>query len=702
MIEGMRWLCVILTALALSVSIWADGPDDSYVQAYQLIQEADTFGSSGQTDLAKNKYGEAQAILKKLQTIYPDWNALAVKFRLNYIDDRLAGKAPPPSAGSPATPAARTTPGVSTRPAPKPAPSRPDTVKTPDPRDAEIAGLNERVAKLTSDNAVLEAKLKEALSAQPTGADPREFAKAEERIKALEKERDLLKVSLDQEQSAKGKLADPATVDKLQNELKENKNQLAQQQELVSSLTQEKKILEGKAQAAAQLEAAVQSAKAETESLKQQLSTLQKESATSKAADAAQAASTTATIQALEKKVTQLEQEKTALEAQLKTASAAKPPTTLAPPPAATVATPPAVVTPPVVVTPPAVVTNPKTATPAKTAELEKTIEKLRTEKSALEKEKKTMEAQAKAPAASRAESGRIKQLEKERDELLKKLNETNRERYEKKAKGQPAQVADLTREIASLRTRLASLEAKKEPYTAEELALFNSTPLQQMAVKAPTAATNTTETAAASPAKAGVKPQRRTAKELPAGAGLLDAEAKRAFAAKRYKDAENRYLQILKLDDHNIYTLANLAAAQLEASKFDDAEKNLKAALAQDPDDGYSLSLLGILKFRQDKYDDAFEILSRAAELDPLNPETQNYLGITLSQRGQRGPAEAALRKALQLDPRYGGAHHNLAVIYATQQPPFLELAKWHYQKALSAGHAPNADLEKMLNAAK
>ena len=41
-----------------------------------------------------------------------------------------------------------------------------------------------------------------------------------------------------------------------------------------------------------------------------------------------------------------------------------------------------------------------------------------------------------------------------------------------------------------------------------------------------------------------------------------------------------------------------------------------------------------------------------------------------------------------------------NLAVAYITQQPPLVELARWHYQKALAAGHPRNPELEKMLDA--
>jgi Flp pilus assembly protein TadD len=104
------------------------------------------------------------------------------------------------------------------------------------------------------------------------------------------------------------------------------------------------------------------------------------------------------------------------------------------------------------------------------------------------------------------------------------------------------------------------------------------------------------------------------------------------------------------------------------------------------------------MLRFQQGKYDEAFDALSRSAQLDPKNAETQNYLGITLSQQGQREAAETALRKAVMLNPNYAGAHHNLAVVYATQKPPFLELARYHYRKALALGQPNNPELEKQI----
>jgi Tfp pilus assembly protein PilF len=59
-------------------------------------------------------------------------------------------------------------------------------------------------------------------------------------------------------------------------------------------------------------------------------------------------------------------------------------------------------------------------------------------------------------------------------------------------------------------------------------------------------------------------------------------------------------------------------------------------------------------------------------------------------------------LRKAIQIDPGYGGAHANLAFVYLTQQPPMVELARWHYEKALAAGNPHNPAIEKLLGQPK
>jgi len=86
------------------------------------------------------------------------------------------------------------------------------------------------------------------------------------------------------------------------------------------------------------------------------------------------------------------------------------------------------------------------------------------------------------------------------------------------------------------------------------------------------------------------------------------------------------------------------------------------------------------------------------SASLAPEKPLTQYYLGKTLVSKGNRRTAESAFRKALQLMPRWPDAHYMLAEIYTLQQPPYLQLAQWHYNKALEGGVARNEQLEKIM----
>ena len=71
----------------------------------------------------------------------------------------------------------------------------------------------------------------------------------------------------------------------------------------------------------------------------------------------------------------------------------------------------------------------------------------------------------------------------------------------------------------------------------------------------------------------------------------------------------------------------------------------------------------------------------------------------MALAEKGLRGQAETAFRKAILIQPDYADAHKNLAIVYLSAHPPEVELARWHYEKALAAGMPPNPEFEKMLN---
>jgi tetratricopeptide (TPR) repeat protein len=713
----MKRFLSTITALALGVPLLAraQGPDSQFIQIYKLIQQADVSVETGQPRIAREGYLEAQKALQQLQASSPGWNEKVVKFRLNYLAEKLVSLEAqfPAIATTPPGAAEKkpTTPGVS----------------------GELEALDRQIRQLQSDKQFLEAKLREALSAQPAALDPRELKKADAQIRMLEKENSLLKAGLLREELKASNAVDSPALEQMKKALAEANLKLQQQLVATTALELEKKALETRVQSLTGRPQPPVSEESATRAPTLSFVQAPAERETSLAEASWRAQEQTERIKALtlENQTLQKKLENVSVTSQLsrleaeneqlkKELDAAKQTQQSAP-------------------------RNELLASELSYAKTELEAQRaanetLRSEKTALERRLKQMNAKRAATLSPRVESQvsqagqkrsptepaereSLKQLEKEkkeREELQKKLEAAKAELAKSQNTGKDSQSKRSSKEVERLTARLAVLEAHKVPYTPEELALFNpprpiTAPAQNAPIEPkaqttiqlvqnstpapPPPAQKPAETTPATdaPATNGSKPEKKSLRDLPAGAGPLVAEAQRAFAARRFDEAEKKYQQALRLDEKNVFLLANLATIQLEQNRFSDAEATLKQALAEQPQDAFALSLFGILRFRQEKFDEALEALSQAAKLDPKNAETQNYLGIALSQKGLRDAAETALRKAIQLSPNYPSAHYNLAVVYATQQPPFKELARLHYDKALAAGHPKNPELEKL-----
>ncbi len=481
----------------------------------------------------------------------------------------------------------------------------------------QLGELQESVRRLQSERQILEAKLKEALSTQPAAIDPRELAKAQDRVQTLLKENELLKAGLEQEKNRPGG-ASAKELEEARRALAQSNEQLAEQKAANEKLTGEKNALQTRVEQLTTTVAASEALRTENELLKKQLTQAREELAKPAAAVAGE--SETA------RKLAEAE---------------------------------------------------------ARIAALRSDAEMLRLEKVALEdrlKQTVTAPAPRSGNVGREVDLQRIQELERQRDVFRKQLEAVSLEARSDTSRVLSNKVAELTREVASLKARVEVFEAKAIPYTAEELALFQKpAPKPAPAPRAERVAT------------------RRTSGDLPASTVTLLAQAEKDFANRDYAKAEENYLAVLRQDNQSAVTHANLAAAQMELGRLDEAEKHLQRALEISPEDAHSVSLLGYLKFRQEKYDEAVVALNRAAKLNPQNADIQNYLGVTLSHKGLRGPAEQAFRQAVVLSPGHAGAHNNLAVFYASEEPPNVPLARFHYQKALAAGHPPNPDIEKL-----
>lgn len=175
--------------------------------------------------------------------------------------------------------------------------------------------------------------------------------------------------------------------------------------------------------------------------------------------------------------------------------------------------------------------------------------------------------------------------------------------------------------------------------------------------------------------------------------------EANLLFQQGKFDEAAAKYQLILNSYPESLYGISNIAVVRFQQGRYPAAEEHLRRAVKLAPKDAFSHSILGIVLYQQGKYDEAVQILSRASALDPNDPKTRNYLGIAASQKGWQEAAEQECRKAIELDPQYGDAHFNLAVIYATQNPPAKELSRRHYNRALELGVPRDDQLETLIN---
>jgi len=194
-----------------------------------------------------------------------------------------------------------------------------------------------------------------------------------------------------------------------------------------------------------------------------------------------------------------------------------------------------------------------------------------------------------------------------------------------------------------------------------------------------------------AEPAAPSLPPEAKAAAE----AGI-SAMGKNNFAA-----AETSFQKFLKLSPDNISALVNLGLVELRLGHADQAQMYLERAIRVKPDAALAWMTLGVIYSNQDKTEAATAALAQAVYLNPRSPQAHNYFAVTLSKRGWYSAAEDELQKAIELAPDFAEAHFNLALTYLQRNPPAIELARRHYQKALDLGAAPDPDIAAKLAAA-
>lgn len=281
---------------------------------------------------------------------------------------------------------------------------------------------------------------------------------------------------------------------------------------------------------------------------------------------------------------------------------------------------------------------------------------------------------------------------------ILRQIREQTKRDDAKKLLEQEIGTLRLSSEV--IRQQLAVLGAPVLELTPEERSLFKE---PVVLLTEPSAQSLEVTVAVSKPSaeevKAGKFLQEPAGPEsLPEDIRDLIQRAKTMFEVKNYIDAEKLYLEVVEKMPNSYFALSNLGAVQIEGGKLSAAEVALSKAVEIDDTESYAYTNLGIVYSRQGKFDEAIEALHKAVVLNDEDAVAHNYLGVCLGQKEEWNESETHLKKAIDLRPEYPDAHFNLAVLYATTQPPSLDRAKEHYVKATALGAEPDASLERLI----
>jgi len=681
--------CLSLAPAPLSAQ--SNDPSEVFLKAYMTSQQGEKLEHDNQLLAALAKFRFAGALLEELKKTNGDWQRAIVDYRSRKIGEnilRVQGKlgtqkdlaatttAPPPAASNPPVlpkksgppepnmPVTATAPPVVQNRLPAPAPA-----SEPGASVASDAVIKEETKKLQNKVDQLQAELEKSRSQYDAVAKEKETlnGKLQETNTKLEQAQNELEKTKGAEKEVRSQLAQAE--DSLKKIAGSDKQDSKKQEALRAEINQLKKALASaeKGRAAAEKEKEAESSRV-TEVTKER-NQLLAELKTSKQAQER--------VQVLVTENTDLKTKLSIAEKTVREISADKP------------------------------------KKEQEVAEVKRQVEQLRQQLAASQKQNKEFEVtvadlrsqlqeasteleKAKLTGANADETSR---LVKEND-MLRKIVLRERQEEARREQAKKLMLAEFEKLQIKSDTLNQQIELLAQPVTKltdAELALLRQ-PVVAVSDVNPTSSQGTFATSKNGPTKPTGPTVQTTAPAVPDEVAPLARDAKENFEKGKYRAAEKQYQEILTKAPNNLYSLCNLGVVYFRTGKWKAAELTLKKAVALAPKDEFAHTTLGIVYYRQSKFDEAITELTAALGINPKSATAHNYLGITASQKGWQEAAEKEMLDAIAVNPDYADAHFNLAVVYATSQPPAREQAKLHYVKATSLGAEPDPALEKLL----
>jgi tetratricopeptide (TPR) repeat protein len=658
----------------------SDDPSEVFLKAYMTSQQGDKLEHDNQFQGALAKFRFAGSLLEELRKTHADWQPAIVDFRARKIGEsilRVQSKlgtqkdlaetsAPPPvSSSAPVLPD-------------KSGPAEP-SIEVTSPRSSETMTIVKPMEAQSS--YVMDAAIKEATKKLQDKVDQLQvdLQKSQTQYDTVAKEKENLNGRL-QETNSKLEKAQ-ADLDKTRGVEKEVRGQLAQAEESlkkISATAENSKAQEALRAEIAQLKKALASAE-EGRATAEKEKTVAGEKFTKERntllSDLKNAKQAQERVQVLVTENSNLKEKLATAEKTVREISADKP------------------------------------KKEQEMAEVKRQVEQLRQALATSQKQNKAYEVtvadlrsqlgetssaleKAKLTGANAEETAR---LTKEND-MLRKIVVRERQEEARRDQARKLMLAEFEKLQIKSDTLNQQIELLAQPVTrltSDELAL-----LRQPVVGISDSNPGTFTASFTAPKNSGSGPSVQTGPKpaVPEELATIAREAKSNFDRGKYRAAEKQYQEILTKSPNNLYSLSNLGVVYFRTGKLKAAELTLKKAVALAPKDEFTHTTLGIVYYRQSKFDEAVTELTKALGINPRSAAAHNYLGITASQKGWQEAAEKEMLDALAVNPDYADAHFNLAVVYATNEPPAKEQAKQHYKKATSLGAEPDPALEKLL----
>ncbi|MBL9129880.1 MAG: tetratricopeptide repeat protein [Verrucomicrobiaceae bacterium] len=252
---------------------------------------------------------------------------------------------------------------------------------------------------------------------------------------------------------------------------------------------------------------------------------------------------------------------------------------------------------------------------------------------------------------------------------------------------------ADLIKQVEELKNARMTLSPEEEKLFKDPAAkeLIGSNGVQATLIAA-----------SAKPDAAVSKDAMDAAKPAPGSITTLLVRASEAYSARDFATATKLYEDAIRAEPKNTTALIGLGMTHQRSSKYAESEAALQKAIAFEPDNDSAAYALAVTYFKQERWKESMTLFEKSLDKQPQNASARHYLGIISTKLSLMDRAEREFKTTLAIDPNYGDAHFNLAVLYATWDPPQWEKARTEYDQAIKKGVKPDANLEKLLDGGK